>query len=73
MTGQVLLGGKTVAWGLGSSFVAGFTDFEFVARRGAAATLRRAAAAHRRVVVRMTVHDWAGNKRTLQRAVHLSL
>jgi hypothetical protein len=72
-TGQVLLGRKTVAWGLGSSFVAGFTNVEFAPRRGAGATLRSAAAAHRRVIVRMTVHDWAGNKRTIQRAVHLSL
>jgi hypothetical protein len=34
--------------------------------------LRRAAAAHRRAVARVTVHDWAGNKRTYQRLVHLS-
>jgi hypothetical protein len=73
VTGELLLNGKTVASGLGSSFVAGFVDVQFVPRRGAGATLRRAAAAHRRVVVRMTVHDWARNKRTIQRAVHLSL
>jgi membrane-associated protease RseP (regulator of RpoE activity) len=73
VTGELLLDGKTVASGLGSTDVAGFLDVDFFARKGKSATLRKAAAADRRAVVRMTVHDWAGNKRTYQKHVRLSL
>jgi Domain of unknown function (DUF4394) len=72
VTAQLLLGGRTVGFGLVSGDVAGILDLHLVPRRGAGATLRKAAAAHRRAVVRATVHDWAGNKRTYQRAVRLS-
>jgi hypothetical protein len=69
---QLLLGGKLVGWGLQSSDVAGILGVDFVLRKGKGETLRKAAAAHRRALVRMTVHDWAGNERTYERAVHLS-
>jgi membrane-associated protease RseP (regulator of RpoE activity) len=72
VTAQLLLGGKVVASGLESTDVAGFMDVELLPRKGKGATLRRAAAAHRRAVVRMTLHDWAGNNRTYQKHVRLS-
>jgi hypothetical protein len=72
VTAELLLGGKTVGFALESRDVAGFYTVDFGPRRGYGAELRRAAAVHRRAVVRMTVHDYAGNKRTYQRVVHLS-
>jgi hypothetical protein len=72
VTGELLLDGKTVASGFSSTYVAGYVDIDFFPRKTARLTLRRAAAAHRRAVVRMTVHDWAGNKRTYKKTVHLS-
>ncbi|MGZ8650218.1 MAG: hypothetical protein ACXW08_16580 [Solirubrobacteraceae bacterium] len=38
-----------------------------------APALRRAAEAHRKVVVHITVHDFAGNKHVYDRALRLSL
>jgi hypothetical protein len=73
VTGELLLDGKTVASGFESTYVAGFVDVDFFPRKATRATLHKAAAAHRRAVVRMTVHDEAGNKRTYQQAVRLSL
>ena len=73
ITAQLLLNGKTVAFTLASTYVAGYVDnVDFFPRKDAGATLRRAAAAHRRAVVRVIVHDWAGNKRTYKKTVHLS-
>jgi hypothetical protein len=45
--------------------------FEAIAA-GMGATLRKAAAAHRRAVVHLTVRDWAGNKRIYDVPVRLS-
>jgi Domain of unknown function (DUF4394) len=73
VTGHVLLGGKSLAFGFTGTDVAGPIDLRFAPGKDRAATLRRAAAAHRRAVVRVTVHDWAGNKRTYQKHVRLSL
>jgi Domain of unknown function (DUF4394) len=73
ITGHLLLGGKEVGFGFTGTDVAGVTDLRFTASGRQSATLRKAAAAHRRVLVRVTVRDWAGNKRTVQRAVRLSL
>ena len=73
VTGELLLRGKTVGFGLQSSDVAGFLDVVFAPRKGEGATLRKAAAAHRLAVVHLTVHDWAGNKRTYDVPVRLSL
>jgi hypothetical protein len=72
VTGQLLLNGKTVGFTLSSTYVKGYVDLEFFPRKDARATLRRAAAAHRPAVVRVTLHDWAGNKRTYQKHVRLS-
>jgi hypothetical protein len=69
---ELRLNGKTVAFALESRDTAGSFTVRFAPRRGSGATLRRAAAAHRRALVWMSVHDWAGNKRTLERAVRLS-
>jgi hypothetical protein len=73
VTEQLLLDGKTVAFGFQSTYTAGLLAVDTFPRKTARAELRRAAAAHRRAVVRVTIHDWAGNKRTYQRVVHLSL
>jgi hypothetical protein len=72
VTAQLLLRGKTVASGLASRNVAGTFSVQASARKNMNPTLAKAAAAESRAVVRVTVHDWAGNKRTYQRAVHLS-
>jgi hypothetical protein len=72
ITGHLLLGGKTVGFGFTGTDVAGVTDLRFTASGHEGATLRKAAAAHRRVVVRVTVRDWAGNKSTTQGTVRLS-
>jgi hypothetical protein len=73
VTGHLLLGGRSVAFGFTGSDVAGLLDMRLSPNRGEGAKLRSAAAAHRRAVLRLTVRDWAGNKRTVQRAVRLSL
>jgi hypothetical protein len=67
------LGGKVVGMALASRFTPGTISLQFGARRGVAAALRKAAAAHRRALVHVTVHDWAGNKRVYDHAVRLSL
>jgi hypothetical protein len=72
VTEELLLKGRTVASGFESSYTAGLLAVDVFPRKAARAELRRAAAAHRRAVVRVTVHDWAGNKRTYQRTVRLS-
>jgi hypothetical protein len=72
VTGHVLLGGKSVAFGFTGTDVAGVLDMRFAPSKGQGARLRKAAAAHRRVVVRVTVRDWADNKRTIEKAVRLS-
>jgi Domain of unknown function (DUF4394) len=72
VTAQLLLRGKTAASGLASRNVAGTFNVQISARKNMNPTLAEAAADQSRAVVRVTVHDWAGNKRTYQRAVHLS-
>jgi hypothetical protein len=72
VTGQLLLNGKTVGFALASTYVAGYVDLDFFPRRDARTTLRKAAAAHRRAVVRVTLHDGAHNRRTYEKSVRLS-
>jgi Domain of unknown function (DUF4394) len=76
-------GGQTVAslryrgaiagFGLVTRDSAGSSTLQIGPRRGLSTTLRRAPAAHRRAVVHLTVHDWAGNKRVYDVPVRLSL
>jgi uncharacterized protein DUF4394 len=65
--------GKTAGFGLVTLDTAGSSTFQFGPRKGMGATLRKAAAAHRRAVVHLTVRDWAGNKRIYDVPVRLSL
>jgi Domain of unknown function (DUF4394) len=70
---SIRLNGKVAGMGLASIDRAGSVKLEFGANRRYGAALRRAAAAHRRVVVHVTVNDWAGNKHIFDRAMRLSL
>jgi hypothetical protein len=67
------LGGKVVGMGLASRFTPGTISLQIGANKRNAAALRKAAAEHRRALVHVTVHDWAGNKSVYDRAVRLSL
>ena len=67
------LGGKVVGMGLASRFTPGTISLQIGANKRNAAVLRKAAAEHRRALVHVTVHDWAGNKTVYDRAVRLSL
>ncbi len=67
------LNGKVVGFDLVTLDAAGSGRMDFGARKQAAAALRKAAKAHRRVVVHITVHDWAGNKHIYDRPMRLSL
>ena len=67
------LNGKVVGFGLVTRYSAGSASMDFGARKPAAAALRRAAKADRRVVVHITVRDWAGNKHIYDRPMRLSL
>jgi Domain of unknown function (DUF4394) len=75
--GQILasirLNGKVAGMALTSLERAGSAHLQFGASRKYGAALRRAAAAHGRVVVHVTVNDWARNKRIYDRAIRLSL
>jgi hypothetical protein len=75
--GQILasirLNGKVAAMSLDSLESAGSAHLQFGANRKYSAALRRGAATHRRVVVHVTVNDWAGNKHIYDRAIRLSL
>jgi uncharacterized protein DUF4394 len=73
ITAHLLLGSKNVAFGFTGTDVAGLLDVRLSPSKGQGAKLRKAAAAHRRAVVHVTARDWAGNKRTYQKAVRLSL
>ncbi|HMJ37441.1 MAG TPA: DUF4394 domain-containing protein [Baekduia sp.] len=66
------LGGKVVGFGLLSKYEAGRGALQLVPRKGATPLLRSAAAHHRKVVVHLTVHDWAGNQRVYDRAMSLA-
>jgi hypothetical protein len=65
--------GKIAGFGLVSRDSAGSSTLQIGPRKGMGATLRRAAAAHRRAIVHLTVRDWAGNKRIYDVPVRLSL
>jgi hypothetical protein len=70
---SIRLNGKVAGMALASIDRAGSLELEFGANRKYGSALRRAAAAHRRVVVHVTVNDWAGNKHIYDRAMRLSL
>ena len=70
---SIRLNGKVVGIGLVTRYSAGTARLHFGANRKLGAALRRAAAAHRRVVVHVTVNDWARNKHIYDRAMRLSL
>ena len=65
--------GKLAGFGLVSLDRAGSSTLQIGPRKAMGATLRKAAAAHRRALVHLTVHDWAGNKRVYDVPVRLSL
>ena len=67
------LNGKVVGFGLVTLDAAGSGRMDFGPRKQAAAALRKAAKAHRRVVVHITVNDWAGNKHIYDRPMRLAL
>jgi hypothetical protein len=67
------LGGRIVGFGLATLDSAGTARIDFGSNKNAAAALRRAARAHRRVLVHLTVNDWAGNKHIYERALRLAL
>jgi hypothetical protein len=66
------VGGKIVGFGLVSKDLAGRAGLEIAPRRGAATLLRSAAKHHHKIVVHLTVHDWAGNQRVYDRTVRLA-
>jgi hypothetical protein len=67
------LNGKIVGFGLVTRYSAGSTSMDIGPSKSAAAALLRAAKAGRRVVVHITVNDWAGNKHIYDRPMRLSL
>jgi hypothetical protein len=67
------LRGKVVGFGLVTLDAAGSARMDFGSSKKDAALLRQAARAHRRVVVHLTVRDWAGNKHVYDRAMGLAL
>jgi hypothetical protein len=67
------LAGKVIGFGLVTLDSAGSGRFEFGSSKKNAALLRQAARAHRRVLVHLTVHDWAGNKHVYDRVLGLAL
>ena len=67
------LNGKIVGFGLVTRYSAGSTSMDIGPSKSAAAALRRAAKTGRRVVVHITVNDWAGNKHIYDRPMRLSL
>jgi hypothetical protein len=71
-TASVRLRGKVVGFGLVSADASGTGRLEIVPRKGASPALKAAAAHGRKVVLHLTVHDWAGNKRVYDRAVSVA-
>jgi hypothetical protein len=67
------LHGKVLGFGLVTLDRAGSGSLEFGSGKGNAALLRKAARAHRRVLVHVTVNDWAGNKHIYERVMRLAL
>jgi hypothetical protein len=70
---SVRLNGKVVGMGLVTLDAAGTGRLDFGARKSAAAALRKAAKTGRRVVVHITVNDWARNKHIYDRPMRLAL
>ena len=70
---SIRLNGKVAGMALATLDSAGTAHLQFGASRKLGAALRQAAAAHRRVVVHVTVNDWARNKHIYDLAVRLSL
>jgi len=70
---SIRVNGKVAAMGLATVYGAGTTRIDFGSSRKYGAALRRAAAAHRRVLVHITVNDWARNKHIYDRTFRLSL
>ena len=67
------LHGKIVGFGLATLDSAGTASFEFGSTKKNSALLRQAARAHRRVLVHLTVNDWARNKHIYERVLRLAL
>ena len=67
------LNGKVIGFGLVTRYSAGSASMDFGASKKNAAALRRAAKAHRKVVVHVTVRDFAGNKHIYDRSLRVSL
>ena len=70
---SIRLNGKVAGMALATIDRAGSLKLGFGANRKYGAALRRVAAAHRRVVIHVTVNDWARNKHIYDRAMRLSL
>jgi uncharacterized protein DUF4394 len=70
---SIRLNGKVAGFGLVTLDSAGSGRLDFGPNRKYGAALRRAAAAHRRVVVHLAVHDWAGNKHIYDKVLRLAL
>jgi hypothetical protein len=68
----IILGHEYVGY-IGTLDVAGTQRPEIASPGRDDAALRRAAAAGRRAIVHIAVHDWAGNKRSYNRSVHLTI
>jgi hypothetical protein len=70
--GSMRLHGNIVTFGLGTIDQAGTVNVEFGASKKGDAALRRAIRNHGRVLVHLTVHDFAGNKHIYERRMGLS-
>jgi hypothetical protein len=70
--GSVRLRGKIVGFTIGTADQAGTLKLEFGSNKKDDAALRRAAREHRKVLVHLAVHDFAGNKRSFDRSMRLA-
>jgi hypothetical protein len=71
--GSVRLRGRIVGFTIGTTDQAGTLKLEFGSNKKDDAALRRTAREHRKVLVHLSVHDWAGNKRSFDRSMRLSV